>query len=288
MRKDLQFVSASNRFRCSPTCPCGKSNRDGKYCPDKIDPNAGYCHSCGKTYFGDKEATSIKIQSLPKIILPPSQHPYDLMMDTLQHYNNNNFIAFCRSLFPDINVNQHARSYGIGTSNVYQGKSTIFWQIDIERNVRAGKVIKYDNNTGKRQQHSELGGDVSWIHKAFKVEKFNLKQCLFGLHLIRNNTKTIAVVESEKTAFLMSLIDESRIWVATGGKENFRYDLLIHLKGRTVIAYPDNGEFENWKTKAMKLGIYGIHIFVSDILESPTLPKGWDLADKLTHSIKQK
>lgn len=285
MRKDLQFGPASNRFRYSPTCPCGKSNRDGKFCPDKIDPNAGYCHSCGKTFFGDKEASLKIIKPLPPGTIPPAQHPYKLMMGTLKHYNNNNFIAFCKSLFPDRDVAGHAKTYGIGTSNLNQGKSTIFWQIDMDCKVRAGKIIKYDACTGKRQQHSVLARNVTWVHKACKVENFNLKQCLFGLHLTTGNNKTIAVVESEKTAFLMSLIDESRIWVATGGKENFKYDLLIDLKGRNVLAYPDNGEFENWKAKALKLGIYGINIFVSDILEEPTLPNGWDLADQLIHSI---
>jgi hypothetical protein len=35
---------------------------------------------------------------------------------------------------------------------------------------------------------------------------FNINQCLFGLHLINeSNQKTIAVVESEKTAVLISV-----------------------------------------------------------------------------------
>lgn len=289
MNRKLNIAPSPHRFKLANQCPCGKSNKDGKFCPEKNNPNAGFCHGCGRVFFGEDRDEKI-VNSLPTIPidLPTSYHQQQLLNQTLRSYNKNNFLIFCKSIFPDKEIFHHARIYGVGTSNLNHGNSTVFWQIDMDGRVRGGKIIKYNRLTGKRIQSTPLMSNVTWVHKVCKISDFNLKQCLFGLHLTTGNNKTIAVVESEKTAFLMSLIDESRIWVATGGKENFKYDLLKHLKGRTVIAYPDNGEFENWKAKAMKLGIYGIHIFVSNKLESPTLPKGWDLADQLIHSIQAK
>jgi len=48
----------SNRHRLNPTCPCGKSNRDGKFSPQKgfAGMNVGHCHSCGKEIFGMRKA----------------------------------------------------------------------------------------------------------------------------------------------------------------------------------------------------------------------------------------
>lgn len=39
------------------------------------------------------------------------------------------------------------------------------------------------------------------------------------------------------------------VWLATGGKQNFKAEKCECLKGRKVILYPDLGAFEDWKTK---------------------------------------
>ena len=31
-------------------CPCGKSNKDGKFVPYIEYENKGYCHGCGETF----------------------------------------------------------------------------------------------------------------------------------------------------------------------------------------------------------------------------------------------
>lgn len=85
-----------------------------------------------------------------------------------------------------------------------------------------------------------------------KEPGFNLCQCLFGLHLINEDyQKSIAIVESEKTAVMMSIFLPDFIWLATGSKSNFK--LLEPLKKRNCIAFPDKGEFTNWSNKAKEL-----------------------------------
>jgi hypothetical protein len=75
----------------------------------------------------------------------------------------------------------------------------------------------------------------------------------------------------------MSLVDDNFIWVATGGKGNFKKEMLLPLKGKKVYAFPDAGEFKTWKEKALGLELYGISVEVSEELE--TYPIGTDLAD---------
>lgn len=40
--------------------------------------------------------------------------------------------------------------YGYSVNPLYRYISTIFWQIDINGNVRTGKIMKYDGKTGHR------------------------------------------------------------------------------------------------------------------------------------------
>jgi hypothetical protein len=63
------------------------------------------------------------------------------------------------------------------------------------------------------------------LHKAFKEPEFNLSQCLFG-RITEDYQKTIAIVESEKTAIVMSILLPHYIWLATGSKGNFKFEML--------------------------------------------------------------
>ena len=52
---------------------------------------------------------------------------------------------------------------------------------------------------GKRLKSKDGKPLINWVHSALEIPKFNLKQCLFGLHLLNDNVKQVAIVESEKT-----------------------------------------------------------------------------------------
>lgn len=71
--------------------------------------------------------------------------------------------------------------------------------------------------------------------------EWKLTQCLFGEHLLNDKDKVnanVALVESEKTAVICSLLLPECIWLATGGKSQFN-DRLMVPKGRKVTAFPD-------------------------------------------------
>ena len=59
----------------------------------------------------------------------------------------------------------------------------------------------YDSTTGHRTK--EPRSYVSWVHTELNLVDYNLKQCLFGEHLLSDNpAKPIAIVESEKSALI--------------------------------------------------------------------------------------
>lgn len=52
-------------------------------------------------------------------------------------------------------------------------------------------------------------------------QEWELPQCLFGEHLLKKYpNKTVALVESEKTAIICSALMPDYIWLATGGKKS--------------------------------------------------------------------
>jgi hypothetical protein len=100
------------------------------------------------------------------------------------------------------------------------------------------------------------------------------------LHLINEYPeKTIALVESEKTAITMSLFLPNYLWIATGSKGNFKKELLEPIKNFKIIVYPDKSEYNDWNKKATQLNQKGYQIRCSDYVEKKDVPKGTDLAD---------
>ena len=77
--------------------------------------------------------------------------------------------------------------------------------MDNTGNIRSGKIMAYDTTTGKRLKNKDGKPLINWVHSILEIPKYNLKQCLFGLHLLNENLKQVAIVESEKTALIMSI-----------------------------------------------------------------------------------
>lgn len=160
--------------------------------------------------------------------------------------------------------------------------ATVFWQIDTRGKVRTGKIMLYSPTTGKRVKNLEL--PVYWVHKALKQSEFELRQCLFGEHLLIDKTKPVAIVESEKTAVIASVYLPQFIWVAVGSLTNLNAEKCSILKGRTVTLFPDLNGFDKWSSKAKELSHLAIFT-VSDLLERKATEaerkQGFDLADYL-------
>jgi hypothetical protein len=210
----------------------------------------------------------------------------DIFKKTLGVNDTNTFTNFLIALFGKERAENLVNKYHIGTT---KNAETVFYQVDLQGNVRTGKVMKY-NLIDSTQ--TALGRDCkrdkttfpNWVHSKLKLENFNLNQCLFGEHLINEN-QTIAVVESEKSAVIASVYFPQFVWVASGGKEGLGIDKLKVLKGKSVILFPDLNGFEKWNLKATEMRAFCKSVAVSDLLETVATDEervsGLDLADYL-------
>ena len=287
------------------TCPnCGAKKRFTLYVDGDthlpIHPSVGICdrvNKCGyhyppRMYFADNPGNrkenyqSYKPYNPPDIETPVDYISYNYVIKSKS--TESNFIDFLKRRFPADRIRQVSDEYLLGAT---KSRDVIFWQIDFTGKVRTGKIMKYDPLIGKRIHNQN--GAIDWVHNKLKhqgkiSQNFNLAQCLFGEHLLkRYPEKVVAIVESEKTAVLTSVLYPEYIWLSTGTLNGLTLDKCFVLENRIVIIFPDLGKAHAiWKEKADEISKF-IHWKVS---VSELLPKiasqdadneGLDLADFL-------
>jgi hypothetical protein len=282
MDTGLEFDNKRSRVK---NCPCGKSNKDGKFVPYKEHDMYGYCHSCGETFLPplDKSILPERV-FLKKIIKPISYIDASVLKSTLS--GGNYFIDYLNTLFDADVVEELQARFFIGSSGHWNA-STTFWQVDINNKIRSGKIMLYDPQTGKRVK--EPYNHFTWAHTALKLLDFNLSQCLFGEHQLKSNTNPVAVVESEKTAIIASVFYPQFIWLACGGKNGLTNEKMKVLIGRTVTLFPDNDGFDLWREQQKTLPDGIKFTTVSNLLErkAKAEERGFDLADYFIKNIKE-
>jgi hypothetical protein len=220
---------------------------------------------------------TFKIVNIPDP--PPTYHSLELVQKSFMNSSQNNFVSFLHTLFDGEQVKEAISKYLISTSKHYTG-GTVFWQIDNLERIHAGKILQYNSESGKRVKDQEGKSLINWVHSVLRLKDYNLKQCLFGLQLINErNINTIAIVEAEKTAVIMSLFKPEYTWLSTGSKQGFKHEYLKPIKKYKIIAFPDKSEYNDWHKKANELNKQGFNVSVSDLLENINYPSGTDLAD---------
>ena len=290
-KNSLPKLTLDKNRRRVKQCPCGKSNKDGKFAPFIGYDNKGYCHACGKTFFPalKKDSQWNNFQTRKDAVgiqsKPTSYIDFGVLQASLKCYGSNNFVSFLIKHFGIQHTNILLAKYYIGTSR-HWNNATVFWQVDQYKKIRTGKIMLYNPESGKRVKTPK--DHVMWAHKMLRIPDFNLSQCLFGSHLLFEKDKPLAIVESEKTAIIASLYLPGFIWLATGGKNGCKWmapDALNTFKGRKVILWPDANAFDLWSENALTLKKTGINIEVSELLEKKAAPQdkadGVDIADYL-------
>lgn len=134
--------------------------------------------------------------------------------------------------------------YRVGT---WPDGRCVFWMHDQEGIARSGKVIKY-----KPDAHRDKSTNPTWVHTLLEIKDYDLVAAMFGAHLIEPG-KTVAIVESEKTALIMAAVfgakHPDKIWVAVGSLQNFTPGAkkrLWPLFKAEVELYPDLNGIEAW------------------------------------------
>ena len=211
--------------------------------------------------------------------------------------------AFCRAVvacgyMAEEQMQRAAQRYRLGMN---RDGGVIFWQMDEHDVLRDGKIMYY-----REDCHRDHDRKPTWVSYLLKrngqlPEDFKSEHCLFGLHLCHTDitdptdintcsdkkyilmksersvqsvcqNKTICVVESEKTAIIMSEVKPEYIWLATGGKTELNVAKLRPLAGRKVILFPDTDEtgetYREWYEVAeAATDVFGHPFTASSILE---------------------
>lgn len=207
-----------------------------------------------------------------------------LMERTLSNYSINPLFVFLSGIMGKEETERIFHLYKVGTSKKW-GCATVYWQIDWHGRVRSGKIMLYNLSNGHRVKEPHIY--VSWVHSELHLDNFNMKQCLFGEHILpQYPSKPVAIVESEKSALIATHFMPDFIWLATGGIHGcFKEESIKVLKNRSVMLCPDLGAFEAWKAKMPMLSNVCSKVIISEHLELVATEEqrksGLDIADFL-------
>ena len=224
--------------------------------------------------------------SKPRISLPPEPSfiEPEIMRQSLKLYYTNKLFQFLSFHFGQETTEELMLRYHVGTSKHWPG-ATVFWQVDISGRVRTGKVMLYNPESGRRIK--EPHNDITWVHSLLKKENFNLRQCLFGEHLLSyDQQRPVALVESEKSALISSFYLPQYLRIASGGKNGaFNRDAMSVLRNRRVLFFPDLGATDYWNSKMEMIRSLEIEASLFDFMERNATKEerdaGYDIADFL-------
>ena len=158
-----------------------------------------------------------------------------------------NFLAWLQKIgFSDGEIMRAVEAYRLGGTS--RGE-IIFPEISPGNVCRAAKIMQYSPDGHRRPVFSfrdeagelveigvdwvesrlrkldagKLGERKQWMLKYKIPEGKRTAKHLFGLHLLNTDqAKPVAIVESEKTAVLFSMIDSRFLWMATGGCQQIK------------------------------------------------------------------
>ncbi|WP_053977218.1 DUF6371 domain-containing protein [Mangrovimonas xylaniphaga] len=261
---EQSLVFENKRDRSLVTPCCNRTNKDSKFVNFKGYPsNYGYCHSCGETtlpptVYKDELGREYIWNDVSNTFEPYVTQLYDKLyyksvdscntksikseknikyvdFEIIEMYYKvqpeNNLLQYLRRTYGDEKVDIVKQMYYIGTN---KDLGTVFWSINSQGKTQKAKVSYYRAN-GKRTKY-------------FKVPYKNedgYYSCLFGEHLINKEgflSKTVVLVESEKTAIVCAMHFPKYLWLAYGGINGLTEDKLGVLKGRRVVLVPDISE----------------------------------------------
>ena len=211
-------------------------------------------------------------------------------------------VTWLRTRFPRDAVAAALKRYRVGGT---PDGATLWWQIDTQGRVHTGKAMQYNPLTGHRVK--EQGFPVNWAHRMRlygEPSELVVPQCLFGEHLAPllspqggktampeysplGEIEGAAIVESEKTALILSLVKPDAVWLATGGKANLKASMLAPLIGLEVAVYPDADALRDWYARIVEMNrTLGTRLHIPtwyyNLMDYPeAIARGLDLADIL-------
>ena len=204
---------------------------------------------------------------------------------------NSHFHQFLSTILTPSQIQNIVQNYALGAT---KSGAVIFWQIDTQAQVRTGKIMQYNPLTGKRIKHQS--GAIDWVHNRLKKSgklppDFNLQQCFFGEHLLGiYPDKPVAIVESEKSALIASVLLPDFIWLAAGNLNGLSTEKAKVLRGRNVTFCPDLGAYGKWSSKADEIKQFvkcemKVSTLLEELASEKQLAEGLDIADYIIEEL---
>ena len=308
------YKGTSTRFQC-PNCEQQKTYT--RYVDTKTNQRLpfkyGRCERLNKCGYhlnpytagyqlADDNNDFYKKNILHQAVKKPHYIPDDLFEQSLQCYDQNNFVQFLMELFGTEKAMELVQIYHIGSSNYWQG-STVFWIIDnsSEQNkIVGGQLVLFDTNGNTAKKELPDGTTfryTRWVHTALNhvykkrntsIPKWLTNYCKygnkfpvpFGLTSI-DESKPIAIVEAPKTAIIAKGYLPQYNWLAIGSASYLNNaNRLLPLAGKNITLFPDAGCYDNWHSRGQQFS-YFANFNTSDLLERKNTTPGSDLADYL-------
>lgn len=216
----------------------------------------------------------IEISSMKKMrdrihATPLYRHPSAFMWQQCLSINNQFCEAVVRAGYLSYEQMFSASCrYCIGASKL---GGVIFWQIDHEGRIHDGKIMYYQPDCHRCKDRKPTW--VSYLlrkrreasmPRTMNREPLTANQtshCFFGLHQLTSDicpqTSSVALVEAEKSAFILSELYPEYIWLAAGGLGGVQPEKFRPLKGHKVIMFPDTDPdgtaFKQWSEAAKEV-----------------------------------
>ena len=168
----------------------------------------------------------------------------------------------------------------------------LFLYVDEQGNCRSGKMMRYEINNGepKRTNYEDSWDNMKWLHTW--IDGYNYEQIAFGSHLLaKYPEKDVMIVESEKTALILSCVRPQYIWLASLSYTGVQSYLLPDLRNRNVTLIPDKGKktFDYWFEKSQEFLQENLVLSIncSTFVEEgcKELKEGEDLADYIIKKL---
>ena len=253
---------------------------------------------------GKTSVSSVK-SVVPKITSALCPLPSDIVTKCLSLNSE-----FCKSVVSSGylskgQLHRSAARYRLGAT---KDGGVIFWQIDDHQQVHTGKIMYYQSDCHRSKERHP-----TWVHCLMKDQlppNYEFHPCLFGLHLLSNTDQSdltdinnsfnsldscsekpsvssvqsvvpkIAIVESEKSAVILSEKFPDFVWLSCGGLQAFRPELLAPLVDYKVVIFPDTDPtgdaFRQWSQVAIEAQrLYKFHypLRISRLLEDHASPE---------------
>lgn len=172
--------------------------------------------------------------------------PEGIVSKLIDYTRDDQLRAYLNDILDPLVLEGVWNDYGVG---IAKDGRPVFLYYDRQGRCRNGKVMRFttDGHRDRATKDSILAVPFLLKKAGIIPHDRDFDAILYGEHLLsRYPDKTVALVESEKTALIATATNPEFVWLATGGA-NYNLDRAIALlSGRGVRVFPDDGADVQW------------------------------------------